>query len=91
MSLLGQQLIPDAETAAPSVKHLPLQKRIELWAQLVDEGDALLKAGLRAKIGPMGDLQEAYREWYRRHMEEHDRNQIAMAENLTRRERKHGK
>ncbi len=91
MTPFGQQLIPEAEIAPPSVKHLPLEKRIELWAQLVDENEALLKAGLRAKIGPTGDLKEAYREWYRRHMEEHDRNQIVLAENLTRRERKNGK
>ncbi len=91
MSPSGQQLIPDQETAPPSVKHLPLEKRIELWAQLVDESEALLKAGLRAKVGPTGDLQKAYREWYSRQMEVHDRNQIALAENLTRRERKNGK
>jgi hypothetical protein len=82
-----QQLIPPPELAPPSIKHLPVAKRIQLWAELVDEGDALVKSGLRAKIGPRGDLQAAYREWYARHIEEHDRYQIALAENLTRRER----
>jgi hypothetical protein len=85
--MTSQQLIPSPEMAPPSVKHLPLEKRIELWAELVDEGEALVKSGLRAKIGPSGDLQEAYREWYARHMEEHDRGIIRMLQNLTARER----
>jgi len=84
------RLIPPPELAPPSVKHLPLEKRIELWAELVDENDALVRAGLRAKIGPDGDLEAAYRDWYARHMEEHERGLIAFAENLTRREAAHG-
>ena len=78
------------ELAPPSVKHLSLEKRIELWAELVDESDALVRAGLRAKIGPEGDLEAAYRAWYARHMEEHERALYAFAENLTRREAAHG-
>jgi hypothetical protein len=83
-------LIPPPELAPPSVKHLPVEKRIELWAQLVDENDALVRAGLQAKIGPEGDLAAAYREWYRRHMEEHDRQQVEFLENLSRREAANG-
>jgi hypothetical protein len=70
-----------------SLRHLPLATRIKLWAEMVDESEALLKAGLRAKIGPSGDLQAAYREWYARRMEEHDLRQIELLENLSRRER----
>jgi hypothetical protein len=86
----NSQLIPPPELAPPSVKHLPLEKRIELWAELVDENDALVRAGLRARIGPHGDLEAAYREWYARHMEEHERGLFAFAENLTRCEAAHG-
>jgi hypothetical protein len=86
----NSQLIPTLEFAPPSVKHLPLEKRIELWAQLVDESDALVRAGLRAKIGPDGDLRAAYREWYARRMDEHEQALYAFAENLTRREAGHG-
>lgn len=80
----GQQLIPPPELTPPSVQHLPLAKRIEIWAQLVDETDALVRAGLRAKIGPEGDLEQAYREWYARGggMEEHERDLYAGAERL---------
>jgi hypothetical protein len=83
---LQNQLIPPSELGPPSVKHLPLQKRIELWAELVDESEAFLRAGLRAKVGLHGDLEAAYRQWYARHMDDHERMQIAMLENLTRRE-----
>lgn len=85
------QLIPPPELAPPSVRHLPLEKRIELWADLVDESEAMLLAGLRAKIGPQGDLQAAYREWYARHMREHDQQQVRFAENLSRLEKGDGR
>ena len=88
---MANELIPSPELAPPSVKHLPLAKRIELWEQLVDESEALLLSGLRARIGPDGDLVAAYREWYSRHMEEHDRMQFALAANLSHRETDRGR
>jgi hypothetical protein len=87
---MKHQLIPPPELAPPSVKHLPLAKRIELWAQLVDDSEALLLSGLRSRIGPDGDLQAAYRDWYARRMDEHERAQIQFLENLSRRERAGG-
>lgn len=90
MDSIGQQLVPSPEVAPPSVRHLPLSKRIQLWAELVDMADALVKSSLRAKIGPDGNLNAAYREWYARHMEEHDRYQVQLAQNLTQRERGYG-
>jgi hypothetical protein len=45
-----------------------------------------LLAGLRAKVGPHSSVEAAYRQWYARHMEDHERMQIAMLENLSRRE-----
>jgi hypothetical protein len=88
---MQNQLIPPPELAPPSVKHLPLEKRIELWAELVDESEALLLSGLRARIGPNGDLKAAYREWYARHMDDHERMLICMAKNSSRREAGDGK
>jgi hypothetical protein len=86
----GQLILPP-ELAPPSVAHLPLEKRIEIWADLVDENEALVLAGLRAKVGPEGDVESAYRQWYARHMEEHDRMLISLFENLSRREAGNGK
>lgn len=84
------QLIPPPEFAPPSVKHLSLEQRIKLWASLLDESEALLLSGLRARIGPEGDLEAAYRSWYEHRMEEHDRMQVELAENMTQRERGNG-
>jgi hypothetical protein len=50
----------------------------------VDETDALVRAGLSAKIGPEGDLEQAYREWYSRRAEEHRQDLYAFAERLDR-------
>ncbi len=83
---MKNELVPPADFAPPSISHLPVRQRIELWAELVDESEALLIAGLKAKVGKGGDWQQAYREWYARRMEEHDRMQAQFAENLTRRE-----
>jgi hypothetical protein len=88
---MKNQFIPPPDLAPPSVRHLPLDKRIALWAELVDENEALLRVGLRAKIGPDGDLDAAYRQWYARTMEDHDRTLAALAENLSRREARHGR
>jgi hypothetical protein len=83
---MTNQLIPPPELAPPSVKHLPFAKRIELWAELVDGCEAFLLSGLRRRIGPEGDLQAAYRDWYARHMEEHEKELIQFLENLFLRE-----
>ena len=88
---MPHELIPPPDLAPPSVKHLPLEKRIELWAELVDENEALLIAGLSAKVGPRGDLQAAYRRWYTRQMDDHDRMQVVLLANLSRREAKNGR
>jgi hypothetical protein len=85
-STTRSELVPPLELAPPSIKHLPLAKRIEIWEQIVDETDALVRAGLKAKVGPNGDWKEAYREWYSRKMAEHERALYSYAENLTRSE-----
>jgi hypothetical protein len=59
---MSHELIPPPELAPPSVKHLPINKRFDLWFQLLDESEALLTSGLKAKVGPNGDWQAAYRD-----------------------------
>ena len=88
---MKSQLIPPPEFAPPSIRHLPVEKRIDIWAELLDESEAILLSGLRARIGPDGDLKTAYREWYARHMEDHDRMLCHFADNLSRREAVRGK
>jgi len=84
---MSNQRIPLPEHSPPSVKHLPLDKRIDLWLELVDENHALLLSGLRAKVGSNGDLAAAYREWFSRRQAEHDRKLAMFAANLARSEK----
>ncbi|HZZ28892.1 MAG TPA: hypothetical protein VFE46_12895 [Pirellulales bacterium] len=83
---MKNQLIPPPELAPPSIRHLPMEKRIECWALLADESEQLLLSGLRRRIGPNGDLNQAYRQWYSRRMEEHDRTMEHFLSELHRRE-----
>ena len=83
---MKNQLIPLPEFAPPSIRHLPAEKRIEIWAELLDESEAILLSGLRVRIGQDGDLKAAYRGWYERRMEAHDHMLVQLAENLSRRE-----
>ncbi len=83
---MKNQLIPPPELAPQSACHLPMAKRIELWAELSDEGEQFLWAGLRRRVGPNGDVNEAYRQWYARRMEEHDRTMEHFLTELHRRE-----
>lgn len=58
---------------SPTAAEFRRGQNVVLWADLMDACDSFLLAGLRLKIGPDGDLQQAYRDSYKRHMEEHDR------------------
>ncbi len=39
------------------------------WHQAMELSHAMLMMGLRQKIGPDGDLQAAYRDWYERYQD----------------------
>ena len=64
--------------------------RIAQWCDAVNASEQFLLAGLRRKIGPEGDLQAAYRQWYEDHLREHDRMLIHLAEEFARRGGGHG-
>ena len=65
--------------------HLTVEQRIALWVDLMNAGEQFLLAGLRREIGPEGDLQAAYRQWYAEQMEEHDQTMERLARELRRR------
>ncbi|MEA1952298.1 MAG: hypothetical protein U9N87_13015 [Planctomycetota bacterium] len=46
---------------------------VEVWKDMLIAGTKLLRAGLRREIGPSGDIDEAYRQWYAAQMQEHHR------------------
>jgi hypothetical protein len=54
---------------------------------LMNATEQYVLASLRREIGEDGDLRAAYRAWYARQMEEHDRMIEHMLTELSRRER----
>ncbi|MCC7085970.1 MAG: hypothetical protein IT427_13285 [Pirellulales bacterium] len=57
---------------------------------MVDEGDQMVMAGLRRKLGPDGDVHAAFLEWLDRRNEEHDRTVVRMLTKMRRQEKMHG-
>ncbi|MDP6356915.1 MAG: hypothetical protein QF473_17520 [Planctomycetota bacterium] len=53
-------------------------ERIQMWCELMDFTESVLRAGLRRKVGPDGDVEAAFREWYQREMEQRDRDRLNM-------------
>jgi hypothetical protein len=84
---MKHQLIPPPELAPPSIKHLPPAMKVSLWGQMVDEGDQMVLAGLRRKLGPDADVHGAFLEWLDRYYEEHDRTLIRMMTRMRSREK----
>ncbi len=56
----------------------------EAWYDIMRTTDRFLRAGLRMRIGPDGDLDEAYRQWYTDHMRQHDHALRELVRNLHR-------
>ncbi len=44
---------------------------VEMWKDMLIAGTKLLRAGLRREVGPSGDVEAAYRQWYATEMQEH--------------------
>jgi hypothetical protein len=88
---VADQLLPPPELAPPRPDRLTREQRIKLWADLTDTCEEFLLVGLRRKIGPHGDLKAAYREWYERQMEEHDRTTMRTLQELARRSAKNAR
>ncbi|MEQ1829244.1 MAG: hypothetical protein ABL921_24990 [Pirellula sp.] len=53
--------------ATPSAEEL--RERWEKWFQAMELSNEMLMAGLRAQVGPDGDVYAAYRDWYRRYQD----------------------
>jgi hypothetical protein len=57
----------------------------EAWADLIDTGEAVLRAGLQTRHGPH-EVEARYREWCGRELAEHDRRLERLLAELSRRE-----
>ncbi len=86
-SPLANQLIPPPELS-PSVRSdLTMAERVQAWFELMQISEQFLLAGIRHRIGPDGDLQQAVRQWYEQEMEQHGVKNIHLLKELARREK----
>lgn len=81
---MDQGLLPSAESAPSVPADATPDQRIAIWLDLLRTGHKLLLAGFRREVGPDGDVQEAYRQWYAQQMDEHDRTVARMLERMKR-------
>ena len=88
---MSTELIPPADLAPSIPSGLTPEQRIEVWLDLMNAAEQFLLAGLRLKVGPGGDVQAAYRQWYAEHMAEHDLAMQHLVEEFNRRSEKHGR
>ncbi len=87
---MANNLIPPPELAPSIPPGTTASRCIELWAEWLDTCEEFLLAGLRRQIGPDGDLQAAYRQWYREHMLDHDRAMNRLVDEFNRRSQPRG-
>ena len=73
----------ESETVSKAV---PNTKAVSAWFDLMRTTEAFLRASMRRKLGPDGDLQEGCRRWYAEHMREHDFAVQELVRNLHRHE-----
>lgn len=83
---MAGQLLPPTDSAPSDLSGMPVEQRLRVWLDMLDAGYRLVLAGLRHEIGPEGDLDAAYRAWYAKEMEEHDRKLVRMLERMNARE-----
>lgn len=68
--------MPSAETITKAIsrpRRRPSVEGVLRWMDLMETCEQLVLAGLRRKVGPDGDLAEAYRAWNARQMARRDR------------------
>jgi hypothetical protein len=73
------------DPSVESIRNLTAEQRIALWADLFDACEQFLLAGLARKVGPCGDVRQAYRDWHAEQMREHDRTMRRLVEEFERR------
>jgi hypothetical protein len=64
---------------------VPRERAAEIWVEMIDAGEALLRAGFAKRFGPE-NVEERYRAWCREQVAEHDRKIVHLLTELSRRE-----
>jgi len=58
---------------APDTSRLSSQQGLAIWCELVDMGEWFMRCDLKKEVGPGGDIDAAFRHWYKRAMNDRDR------------------
>ena len=64
---------------------VPRERAAEIWVEMIDAGEALLRAGFAKRFGPE-KVEEHYRDWCRQQIAEHDRKIVHLLTELSKRE-----
>ena len=79
----------DKREVRPDPPYLPesmsYTDRIRAWMEVEDASIAMLRAGLRRDVGPDGDVDAAFREWYDRYADDHHKSLERMCDEFNRR------
>jgi hypothetical protein len=76
----------DRLLSPPPVKR---ENAAKVWIEMIDAGEALLKAGFAARFGP-DRVEEELQKWNRQQMAEKDRRLVHLLTELSRREQGNG-
>ena len=64
---------------------IPRERAAEKWFELIDPGEALLRAGFARRFGPE-KVEEHFQAWCREQMADQDRRLVHLLTELSRRE-----
>jgi hypothetical protein len=72
------QLLPPPDLDHPLPDHLSHEQLASLWIDILETGETLLMAGIRARLPLGGDVTAVHRAWYEGYCRDH----LAMLERM---------
>jgi hypothetical protein len=83
---MSERHSPSTDLSAPASPDAAQDRSIAAWLDLMRTCDKFLWTGLRADVGPEGDVYAAYKNWYEQWCDDHNRTVIRMLTRLERAE-----
>jgi hypothetical protein len=87
---MRNELIPPSDLDHTLPDNLSHEQLVSLWLDVLEAGDAMLLAGIKARLPPDGDARAAYRAWYEEYAREHFDMLERMARRFNRVQERHG-
>jgi hypothetical protein len=87
---MKNELIPPFEIDHPLSGNLSRDQLASLWLDVLEAGDEMLMAGIKAQLPPGGDARSAYRDWCEQYAREHLDMLERMAQRFNRVLERHG-